>query len=72
MNLTSLLTCSGSYLLIVHGETTLSLSDKALNQKYYIFNISYVHVKLLFGNSEIVEIVMNAALKDNFAGLENK
>ena len=70
MNLTSLLTCSGSYLLIVLGETTLSLSDKALNQKYYIFNISYI--KLLFGNSEIVEIVMNAAIKDNFAGLENK
>ena len=71
MNLTSLLTCSGSYLLIVLGETTLSLSDKALNQKYYIFNISHI-IKLLFGNSEIVEIVMNAAIKDNFAGLENK
>ena len=27
MNLTSLLTCSGNYLLIVQGEITLSLSD---------------------------------------------
>ena len=33
----------------------------------YIFNISYI--KLHFGNSEIV---MNATIKDNFAGLENK